>query len=45
MDMRTPGDNPFTPGYGIIPAVFAGRQPRAPLPTAPRELFFVNLAD
>ena len=26
MDVRTPGDNPFTPGYGIIPAVFAGRQ-------------------
>lgn len=26
MDLRTPGDNPFTPGYGIIPAVFAGRQ-------------------
>lgn len=24
--VRTAGDNPFTPGYGIIPAVFAGRQ-------------------
>jgi len=26
MSTRSPGDNPFTPGYGIIPAVFAGRQ-------------------
>jgi hypothetical protein len=25
-DLRDAGNNPFTPGYGIIPAVFAGRQ-------------------
>lgn len=24
--VRTAADNPFTPGYGIVPAVFAGRQ-------------------
>ena len=24
--MRTAGDNPFTPGYGVVPQVFAGRQ-------------------
>ncbi len=23
---RDAGDNPFTPGYGVVPAVFAGRQ-------------------
>ena len=23
---RTPADNPFTPGYGVVPQVFAGRQ-------------------
>ena len=25
-DRRTPGDDPFTPGYGVVPQVFAGRQ-------------------
>ncbi|HKJ56218.1 MAG TPA: ATP-binding protein, partial [Nitriliruptoraceae bacterium] len=25
-DHRTPGDDPFTPGYGVVPQVFAGRQ-------------------
>ena len=25
-EVRDAGSNPFTPGYGIIPAVFAGRQ-------------------
>lgn len=24
--MRTAADNPFTPGYGVVPQVFAGRQ-------------------
>ena len=25
--MRSATDNPFTPGYGVVPQVFAGRQP------------------
>lgn len=25
-DCRTPIDDPFTPGYGVVPQVFAGRQ-------------------
>lgn len=26
MDLRTPATDPFTPGYGVVPQVFAGRQ-------------------